>query len=778
MDVHKDEHLELAWLVNKLHAADWILSVVAKASFQFRDDGSLQMAAETALPSGDVHVADDANKSLVYPSDFVPFKPYADILILGTGRAPAGRPAVSFPVAICVKDLRKSLQVNGPRKWQKRFLRAIPGPAQPIASLPITYENAFGGKGFARNPVGLGRDTVEVHNIESFRQDDPGSSSVREPAGFAPLASEWDQRKRKAGTYKGKWVKDRWPWFPENFDWSYFNAAPADQQIEGYLRGDEQLEFENLHPTHPIYKSRLPGLRVRCFLNERLQNGELLFREVRMNLDTLWINMDEGKLILVWRGLAPVRTLKLREMEHVFAVMEPLSELPRNLEDYRVEFMQGLNEGGEVELSEAAAAAAAFEKRFVDMDKEFAAAEQEMTKMEVETTKAFEEQRVQLIAQGVDPRLFEEPTKPQTLVEAKAEHMAAIDQLKRTDPEHAARIGEIDFAEFEQMEAEMAQMEAEMAAANPPPPTRESVQASIAGDKGGASRNLSNQDLSALDLSGMDFSGVDLSGAGLSRANLTKTNFAGANLTGADLSGADLTEADFTGATLNEADLSKAMLVKTKLTGMAVTGATFSELDLSGADFSACHGKGADFSKANLAGARFIAAKLPQSDFSGATLEKADFNSAELPAAQFDGVKAKGVQMEKADISGLHGGDKADFTSGNFRGAKGAGSIWEQSMLDGADFSKALLTRANFNEASLREARFDRADALKASFDDAWLQGAVLTNANLLRATFDRADLTQANFSNSNLYGAGFWETVSQHTIIDGANVKETQIAK
>jgi uncharacterized protein YjbI with pentapeptide repeats len=159
-------------------------------------------------------------------------------------------------------------------------------------------------------------------------------------------------------------------------------------------------------------------------------------------------------------------------------------------------------------------------------------------------------------------------------------------------------------------------------------------------------------------------------------------------------------------------------------------------------------------------------------------LERTDFNSAELPAAQFDGAKAKGVRMEKADISGLHGGDRADFTGGNFRGAKGAGSIWEQSMLDGADFSKALLTRANFNETSLREARFDRADAMKASFDDACLQRAVLTNAKLLRATFDRADLTQANLSKSNLYGAGLWETIFHHTVIDGANVKETQIAK
>jgi REP element-mobilizing transposase RayT len=74
----------------------------------------------------------------------------------------------------------------------------------------------------------------------------------------------------------------------------------------------------------------LNPVRVKRFGASRLDH-ELLFREVRMNLDTLWVNLDEEKLILVWRGLADVRTLKLREIEHIVAVTEPLSQLPRSL---------------------------------------------------------------------------------------------------------------------------------------------------------------------------------------------------------------------------------------------------------------------------------------------------------------------------------------------------------------------------------------------------------------------------------------------------------------
>ncbi len=37
----------------------------------------------------------------------------------------------------------------------------------------------------------------------------------------------WTQRYSKIGNYKGNYLKERWPWFPKDFDWGYFNAAPA-----------------------------------------------------------------------------------------------------------------------------------------------------------------------------------------------------------------------------------------------------------------------------------------------------------------------------------------------------------------------------------------------------------------------------------------------------------------------------------------------------------------------------------------------------------------------
>jgi uncharacterized protein YjbI with pentapeptide repeats len=133
--------------------------------------------------------------------------------------------------------------------------------------------------------------------------------------------------------------------------------------------------------------------------------------------------------------------------------------------------------------------------------------------------------------------------------------------------------------------------------------------------------------------------------------------------------------------------------------------------------------------------------------------------------------------MEGADIAGLRGGEKADFSAGNFQHVSGAGSIWEDSNLDGADFSNALLIRAQFSEASLRGAHFDRANLESAVFEDAVLYRAVMTNANFLRATFDRADLSEADATGSNFFEAGFWEALI-HTDFRNSNFKGTILAQ
>ncbi len=131
--------------------------------------------------------------------------------------------------------------------------------------------------------------------------------------------------------YGAAWRKLRSPFYAEDFDWSHFNAAPADQQIERGLRGDEEVVFENLHPEAPRFAKRLPGLRVRAFVAD--VHGRV--REVRLVLDTLFADLDEGRLYLTYRGVEPVEEDDLADVRAVLLAAEPLAGPARPEAEYR-----------------------------------------------------------------------------------------------------------------------------------------------------------------------------------------------------------------------------------------------------------------------------------------------------------------------------------------------------------------------------------------------------------------------------------------------------------
>ena len=146
------------------------------------------------------------------------------------------------------------------------------------------------------------------------------------------------------GTYTKDWKNERWPWFPADFTMSHFNAAHPRMQAAGYLRGDEPLFFENLHPKHSRYESRLPGVRMRCFVNclDDPETGRMRFTEVPLVLDTLWADMDREKLTLVWRGNTAIRSEEFGEVRHAYFISERLDDAPASLEHCHTAFIKAL----------------------------------------------------------------------------------------------------------------------------------------------------------------------------------------------------------------------------------------------------------------------------------------------------------------------------------------------------------------------------------------------------------------------------------------------------
>ena len=679
-----------------------------------------------------------------------------------------------LPVRIRVGPIHKTLTVLGPRAWRREpsgDLRATVPTS--FIRVPIAYEYAFGGANSRTNPVGRGIDVEDLPQVEDPRRFINSPHDAIAPAGFGPLAASWQPRADRVGSYDDRWPHDRWPWFPENFDYSYFNAAPPDQQVEGFLRGDEDLAFENLHPQQGLFRSRLPGRRARCFLDEGTMYGRNRFREVPLNLDTLWIDLNQQKMVLVWRGHVPVRTIKLKEVEQILVWTEAVSEAPRSAARcsiFLADRQRAEDAEHEVQTPEEAAVAQAeeeastaeFKRAFAEFEREMIAAEQEITGAAAALDARWAAQKAAMIAGGTDPAKLEPRASSGSPVEAL--RAAIVEAAGSAD----VALLQQQLLELEQLESEVSAMDEKCAVDFPYAPTRDDLLAAIA-----KRESLADTDLTGMDFTGLDLSGIDFHGASLCTAILARANLRHANLTSADLSDADLRGADLTRAILDNATLNGAKLEGARMTDLRLNGTDLSGLKLAGADFSRSSGTAPDFSGSDLTQARFTAVALPDADFSKATLEGSDFRGAAIWRADLDGANGQRIILEDADIAGASSCG-ADFTEGNFCRAAAAGAVFGEALLDRANFSRAILARAQFSDASLTAAVFDRADLSQASFDGALLRQAVPTNANLIRAGFDQADLTQADLRGSNLYEAGFWETRFERADLRGANVKGT----
>jgi hypothetical protein len=87
---------------------------------------------------------------------------------------------------------------------------------------------------------------------------------------------------------------------PIDFDRRFFNAAAPGLVAPGYLTGDEEVVLLNVTPA-PRLAFRLPSVpSPQCTVVLR-GRPEIA---VTTNLDTVIVNADEMKLMLLWRACA------------------------------------------------------------------------------------------------------------------------------------------------------------------------------------------------------------------------------------------------------------------------------------------------------------------------------------------------------------------------------------------------------------------------------------------------------------------------------------------
>ncbi|WP_044250029.1 DUF2169 domain-containing protein, partial [Chondromyces apiculatus] len=132
----------------------WTLTVVCKATYLLSPVESTLLPTQEAPTEEDTTWDDDPSRSLSASTDILPFKPRADIVLVGSAYAPGKTPARSFVTRLLVGDLDKSIEVHAGRAWtQDGHLRE--GPR--VTKVPLRYERAAGGPD-TWNPVGVRRD--------------------------------------------------------------------------------------------------------------------------------------------------------------------------------------------------------------------------------------------------------------------------------------------------------------------------------------------------------------------------------------------------------------------------------------------------------------------------------------------------------------------------------------------------------------------------------------------------------------------------------------------
>ncbi len=708
-------------------------------------------------------------------------KQHGELLVGGCACAPGGKPTPGMSVKVALSRgetslVEKELLVVGDRTWSASGM-SMP---EPFTRMPITWARAFGGAKFEQNPSGRGHEPVEEDGVRRHRLpniEDPRHKIVSErdrpkPIGIEPIGLDWPIRTKKAGTYDDQWMKTRFPGFAADFDWTYFNVAPDDQQIDGWLLPGDAFEIGGMTEDGSTFRGVVPDYRARALV---FTKGSAEPREPTTRVDTLFLVPTAGIAIVIQRGVLEIEEDDASDVTAVLAAFESPREARdlayylevkaerddpkygalRSIDDARllpkdVEAQSPDEAGDTAEL-------VATENRMLDRQKERIRREREAMKAE-------------LLASGLDPKKVEEACADppeQKVPTASKDIVAMLEGAEREgEARRAEALAEVEKA-HEKAKADLASVGLPaLAGANGNqiqggPPTFRAEEAieqlrNIAQLRKNAGHEVPELEelapggrieqglldvearlLEAYRLYGHLFPDpvVDTDAAKQRRAKViealaTKASMAGWDLTGADLAGFDFTEADLRGAMLEKARLVEANFARADLEGAVLVRA-----DLQGANLDGAKLAGANLGKARLVEARFGRSAALQ----GVVLFGACLDDASLPGANLEKAQLMETTLRRADLSGTK------LESALFLDADASEASFERAELKDAMFVRTKLEGAKLAAAKLKDASFVEVRGAGASFVGADLTGARI----VLRTVLDRGDFKGAQFFRS-----------------------------
>jgi hypothetical protein len=230
-------------------------------------------------------------RELAYPTDFVPFKRHADVLLTGHAYAPLRPSAVGLGAPTTRIDAGFSVD-----RLSRAFALVAPGAHARLPLGPAALRDRDGRGGV--DPVG----------------------PIASPDVLAP------QR-----------------WHDQAFDFTRYNAASPLQRLPR-VEPDAIVSLTHLSPRAEELRILLPGLAPRVLMNPSYGSATV---EIAMDCDTLHIDTDRETMTLLFRGDTAIESMdttmlgrlvvSLEREDRPRSVSEIFRELPRGMFFYAAE---------------------------------------------------------------------------------------------------------------------------------------------------------------------------------------------------------------------------------------------------------------------------------------------------------------------------------------------------------------------------------------------------------------------------------------------------------
>ncbi|MCA9151039.1 MAG: DUF2169 domain-containing protein [Planctomycetales bacterium] len=314
---------ELLWQAPDGH---WKWTIVCKGTWTYAANGDVAPAKVGEPIWADDCVCEQTGEVL-RETDLVPFKPRADVIVIGQAYADRGVPCVERDLRLSVGSVTSRLRAIGDRCWKfasRAQLVPALSAAQPWTTIPLSYRRAFGGIDPAAgrycesNPDGAGfigaLSPQSVHERKLPNFEDP-----------LQLIVSWESKPQPVG----------WGYYPRNAaprldgfrkyteaiaggsasrhgaiaTYDAFNAAHPLLQQDHYFRGGERVEMVGVSPRGQE-RFTLPRVAPTLTLqgSDHDRSSPTFWRpdgksDTRMSLDTLILLPDRHQFVLMWRSV-------------------------------------------------------------------------------------------------------------------------------------------------------------------------------------------------------------------------------------------------------------------------------------------------------------------------------------------------------------------------------------------------------------------------------------------------------------------------------------------